>query len=132
MVLCFGFRMRIMLMTHTDVVTAEQYLPRAKDFSTSHTALPVRSWGCTSIWEGTEADQRDLKGYSVPCDVTVNNKTGGGGINQCVVSNCIVRHSFYVFFYQYYYFPFLFCCIKLSLSQPTSFNFFPVLSPIPL
>ena len=62
------------------------------------------------------------------------------GIGRQVVSNCIVHHLFCIFFYHYYYyyyyyyyFPFLFCPIKLSLSQPTNSTvFFPILSPIPL
>jgi len=46
------------------------------------------------------------------------------GIGQRVVSNRIVPHLFCVVFYRYYYyFPFLFRPIQLSLSQPTSFTF---------
>lgn len=85
--------------------------------------------------------------YSIAYDVILDNKMRGSwvgglpllylGISQLVVSNCGVHHFFWcVFFYYYYYyyycFPFLFFPIKLFLSQPTSFTFFLILSPIPL
>jgi len=51
------------------------------------------------------------------------------GIGVQVVRNCTVHHSFCIFYYYY----FCLCCpIKLSLFQPTSFTFFPlILLPTP-
>ena len=46
------------------------------------------------------------------------------GFGQWVVSNCFLHDLFCIFFYHYYYFPFLFCPIKLSVSHSVSYNFF--------
>jgi len=53
------------------------------------------------------------------------------GISGWVVSNCIVPHFFSVFFYHHYFFPYFSVLLKKYLSQPMSFMFFPILSPIP-
>jgi len=88
------------------------------------------------------------KGYSIPCDVRLSMGEAGWawqsllivrlGIRQWVMSNCIVNHQFCIFYYHYYYYYyyyyyfFLCCSIELSLSQTTSFTFFPVVLPIPV
>lgn len=46
------------------------------DFSASHTVLPVRDWGGTRCWKGTQsgqlapADRRDVQYHMAPCSVS--------------------------------------------------------------
>lgn len=88
----------------------------------------------------TAVDPNWPKGCSVPYDVMLNNRTGekltGGGGLLCRDWLGIggeqlhwASHYFNVFFYNSYHFPFVFCPVKLSSSQSTSFTFFQVSSP---
>lgn len=65
------------------------------------------------------ADPIWSKAYSIPCGVTLKNKTGGAGrwlpvfgdqlgAGQLVVSNCTVHHYFF------FSFPFLISCLHLK------------------
>ena len=90
------------------------------------------------------ADPDCPKGCPVPGGVLLNYKTGGAGEGADIMpgtgghqlvggeqSHCVSLICILLYYYHYYV-PFLFCPIKLSISQPTSFTFFPVLSPFPL
>lgn len=57
MVLCFGFRMCILLITHHYSSCCWAVLHRAEDFFASGDALPARRWRCTRNWEGTDSGQ---------------------------------------------------------------------------
>lgn len=72
---------------------------------------------------------------SIPYVIVLNNKTGRSwprdvtlvledsvGIDQQIVSNCIVHLLLWILYY--YFYLFLFCPFKLSLSQPTNFYLF--------
>lgn len=50
MVLCFGFRMRIMLISNQRFGCCRTVLHRSKDVSVS------QSWGCARSWEGQSQD----------------------------------------------------------------------------
>lgn len=103
---------------------------------------PARSPGHS--WEGTQAGRADPncpEGYpTIWGHVQCNNqgkKSAKGctwlGISQWMVSNCIGHLLFCIFGYYYYYYYYCFnsCPIKLSLSQPTNFTFFPNSFPCP-
>lgn len=131
-VLCFKLRIKIML-----TVVAEQGIHIVKDFPASQASLPARrlrthkklavdsKWS----WEGT-TDTNRTKDYSIPCDIMLNNKSGGNwpweltllrdlGINLIVVS--IVNHFFFSSSF----------LIKLSLSQHTNSHTFIFLVSLP-
>ena len=132
MVLCFGFRMRIILITHW----CKHCLLLVKDFSASHSAVPAkRLWVHKALEQDrtSTADPDSWKGYLITYRGMMNNKTEGLllgkrrpllgdwlSTGQWVASNCIVHHLFCVFYY-YYYFPFLFCSSILSLFKTTGF-----------
>lgn len=82
-----------------------------------------------------QTGQKDTPGHMTSCSAY---KPGGRWLwsgSHClgtgwVARNCVV-HCLCILLLLLL-FPFLFCPIKLSLSQPMSVNFFPVLSTIPL
>ena len=91
------------------------------------------NWGCTGSWEGTEpgqltpAGKRDIPYCMLSLLINKTGEFGRGGtkeplllnwmsMNHQVVSSCIVHHLFCIFFITII--SFLFCPIKLSLSQP--------------
>lgn len=136
-VLCFELRMKIML-----TVVAEQGVQKVKDFSASHASLPARRLrahkkleGDTKwSWEGTTDTNRPEE-YSIPCDIMLNNKSGGSwpggltllrdlGISLLAVS--IVNHFFFSFLSS----PSSFL-IKLSLSQHMNSHTFTFLISLP-
>lgn len=80
MVLCFGFTMRIMLITHWCSVVAEQCLHSVKDFSVSHAALPARRLGVHKKLGGDRTRTANPiwpKDYCIPYDIMLKNKKGG-------------------------------------------------------
>lgn len=110
MVLCFRLKIRIILIAHhCFLVFAEQWLHEVKDFSTFHAALSVRSWGCTSRWEGKDPQHLNWT-------------------DQRVVWNCIVHHWFCIIFCYYIItsFSVLLNCLDLN---PRVLSFFQ-LSPL--
>lgn len=92
------------LLRENAAMQAEQCLHRVRVFSaTNHT--PPRQWvggGYTSSWEGYSCDSWP-KGYSIPYDIMLGNKTRGNvrgepllqyslGISQLVMSTCFHLH----------------------------------------
>ena len=67
-VLCFGFRMRIMLITHRCFSCCWAVLTLVKDFSASH-ALPARSWEGAQPGQLTQTGQRDIPYHVTSCSV---------------------------------------------------------------
>lgn len=118
-----------------------------RNFSVSHADLPAgrlegsRSWEETQLGQLTSADQRDI-----PCGVMLSiytlRKARQGLLLRAWVGVTVSREwaitlfttCFYILYSTYSIFcililllfsPFLFCTIRLSLSQPTNFTFFP-------
>lgn len=138
-VLCFGFRMKTVLIAHQCVSCCRAELHRAEDVSAPGAALPARTWGCTRENRTGIADVSWPKVCPKLCGVMLNDKTEGGvGWEGCcclgtgwasvngwwAIILCIIY-----FVNIYYYFPIISCPTKLSLSQPTSSSVFPTLSP---
>jgi len=69
MILCFGFLMKIVLITHWR-------LSCCKGSPAPCTALPARSWGCSGSWEGMQPGQRPrlAKGMSSTTCHLLSNK----------------------------------------------------------
>jgi len=63
MMLYFGFLMKIVVITHWCLVTAEQFLHEVSGISSPRAALPVRSCGCMWVWEGTASVQLTQAGH---------------------------------------------------------------------
>ena len=150
-VLCFGFRLRTMLVTHRCFSCCSVALTLIKDFSVSH-ALPVRrvtrSQEEAETGHLTQTSQRDIPYHSTSClayKLDVVTPKGlitarvGLGIGQWVGNNCIGHHlcllvlGFFFTFSVLYSLPLLFplvvvsyctLVIKLCLSQPVGFTFF--------
>lgn len=115
---------------------------KSRSFSASHAALLVSRLGGARSWKETGQQTQGIS-HTIRCHAQCINQEESWprplhgkwlGIGQQVVDNCIVQHLFCIFLvfylYCYYYFP---CPIKLSLSQPTNFTFFPpVLCATPL
>lgn len=98
MMLYFRFLLKIAVITNQSVVV-EQALHRVKNFSTSHAVLPVRSWRCTMIWEGTEpgqlaqTDQRGVQ-YCIMWCLTLKAGERGvkGGVFKVIVFVFLRNH----------------------------------------
>ena len=141
-VLCFGFRMRIMLIIQPCLVAAEQCLHQGPFSFLCHSA----SKGCTRNWEGTESgqltrtDQKYIPYHLISCWKIKLRKFGqeegplikiSQGISQQVLSNYTVLHLFCIFFchYYYYYYYISFSVLLNSLyvnSCVLPFHLFPV------
>lgn len=140
MMLCFGFKRKPVLTTDwcfrgcRAVLTLSQGL-----FCLLCCPASVEELGLQKELKGDRNRTDDLgwpKGHSILYDVMQSNKTGGadwgggpatawGLAGHCLVSgeqlHCTSLSLGTIY---YYYFPFIFCPIKLLLSQPTSFTFF--------
>lgn len=143
MVLCFGFKRETVLI-HFSFCWA--VLHRDKEVSASPTVLPARGlWGRSDLERDRTrtADLHWKKGYSTPYGAMLNYKAGGSWLGWETSAWGLPGHwsvsgeqlhctSFVLYILYYYYHPFWFCLIKLSLSQSTgSTFFFLILSCIP-
>lgn len=137
MMLCFRFKLRIILITQWCFSYCWVVLQRAKDFSTSSTVLPERRLGVHNELGGDRTRTVETEwpeGCPIPYHAEqwnwgscMGQAAAGWGLAEYhwrVVSDCILHHLFCMFFYDDYYFFFLFCSSKLSLTQPLSFVFF--------
>lgn len=118
------------------LVVAEQYWHRAKDCSSPGVALPAISLGVHQVLGGaelrqlTQAGQRDVPCHVVPSSAIkwgLGRVVQGGGTaqglsgHQSAIAYTCLEYSFIITIITVIIFPFLFCPIKLSLSQPMSF-----------
>lgn len=144
-VLCSGFSTITVLITHWWFSRCWVALTPSRGLFNFHTAPTVRRLGGHKKLAGDIARTADpswTKGYSPPRGIMLNNNTGwsqlGGwqppaqGLAGHQSAGAEQSHSHHLLCIFYYWFPFLFCPTKLSLSQPTSFTFVTILSPIPL
>lgn len=78
-VLCFGFKMRIVLITPWCFSCCRAVLHRTKDMSDPHAALPARSWGCTGAgrWHSQHSWPKLAKGMFYTHSIMLNDKAGG-------------------------------------------------------
>lgn len=145
-VLCLGFRVRIMLITHLCFSCCWEGLAQSQRFFSFSCGPESEEAGGDEKMGGDTAGTADPEwpeGYPRPYGIVLNTKTGGVGWgwqplswglagHWSVGGEKLHCHLFCLFFYHYSYLPFLFSPCKLSSSQPMSSAFFPTLSPIPL
>lgn len=133
----FGFRIRIVLIIEGCFCYCWVELTQGEDLF-CYSLHPTSGWaGGAQEGGGDPAAQRDIPHHMTPCSAY---KAGGKLARGCclrtgwvLATNCSVHSLFCIFFhhYYYYYFLLLFCRIRLSLSQSTSFIFFfPIVIPI--
>lgn len=126
---CFGFRTGIML-THWQFsycwvgLTLNQELFRASCCPDSEEAGGKRTWEGTQPGHLTLTGQRGISNHMALCWKTKLGKLAGY-IEHWSVGSEKLHHLLFMSFFPYYYLPLLFCPNELSLSQPTSFTFFP-------
>lgn len=120
-VLCFGFSIRIKLLTRWCFSSCRAVLTQSWGIFSFRTVLTVRSQGCTRRWEGTQTEQLAQTGqkvHSMLYGIMPSNKSGRFGQGRDVVAGGLARHpsaggeqlhraSFY-FFASISFFPFFF------------------------
>lgn len=120
------------------------------DISAFHVALSARGF---AVHRGARMAGSDWpKGHPIPYDIMqqkwgswLEQGVGMGTAAACwgrdghqpADGNCAVHHLYWkdTYYYNYYYFPLVFCLSMLYLSQSMSFTFFfspLILSPVPL
>lgn len=127
-VLCFGFRIRTIVITCWCLVVSELCLHRAKAFSASHTALSVWRLGVHKEpggYRNRTVDRKWPKGCPIPCvNCTIKMRELASEAvfgEQFWSVLCFLTFFLISFFLSliYFFFP-----IKLSCCQPMSFNYY--------
>ena len=146
--LCFGFVLETVLIIQRCFCCCWAVLKQTQGlFSFSYCPASEESGGAQEAGRGHSQDSWPKQAKEIFHTIWCHAEQKTGGAGPGVHAHCsgtgwalvsrwratALYIMFCIFFYHYYYyFPFLFCPIKVSLSQPPSFTIFPILSPTPL